>query len=705
MGLSPTHCQQLAHVGAAGLIISGGGPLGAAAVCGSAAGLSAAGISSFWRTLKTKNPTTETAFRNVANKIAADARWAKNVGGHEIDVVTIERACALIIKYGPKYWPEPGVIAKVVGYEAEWPDAVARHLVNEIVEHEPFAGFLKIEGGDIARQTAEYAAAATLEAAMEEPDFVDKLEPHLLMEALCLTAETKKIVASIDNRLIAFQGSLNQVSNDISKMGLRDKKIDEMDQKLDYHTQLLEKIADNTANAEDVRQQAEVMAQGSLPLGEYTHQEFVDEIVRLAMSRDEIDRRAAILKMQGDTDDAYDLVISLADPVSKDAAQRYKSAGLITFNDRTAKSITAYERAVGCSPDDAEAHNQLGHLFLRTGELERARTAYEKVLSLGNVSADKTLIAVAYGNLGLIEQTRGNLDAAEAYHQKSLALNEELGRKEGMANQYGNLGLIEQTRGNLDAAEAYLKKSLALNEELGRKEGMASDYGNLGLIEQTRGNLDAAEAYHKKSLALNEELGRKEGMANQYGNLGLIEQTRGNLDAAEAYHQKSLAIDEALDRKEGMAIQYGNLGLIEETRGNLDAAEAYHKKSLAIEEELGRKEGVANQYGNLGAIEKTRGNLDAAEAYLKKSLVLNEELGRKEGMANQYSNLGAVENDRGNLNGALDYWRRAFVGALSANRHAAHDRKNSGLDRRSGSAEGVSGIAARAAHDCLARAS
>ena len=27
-------------------------------------------------------------------------RWAKNVGGHEIDVVTIERACALIIKYG-----------------------------------------------------------------------------------------------------------------------------------------------------------------------------------------------------------------------------------------------------------------------------------------------------------------------------------------------------------------------------------------------------------------------------------------------------------------------------------------------------------------------------------------------------------------------------------------------------------------------------
>ena len=604
MGLSPTHCQQLAHVGAAGLIISGGGPLGAAAVCGSAAGLSAAGISSFWRTLKTKNPTTETAFRNVANKIAADARWAKNVGGHEIDVVTIERACALIIKYGPKYWPEHGVIAKVVGYEAEWPDAVARHLVNEIAEHELSAGFLKIEGGDIARQTAEYAAAATLEAAMEEPDFVDKLEPHLLMEALCLTAETKKIVASIDNRLIAFQGSLNQVSNDISKMGLRDKKIDEMDQKLDYLTQLLEKIVDKTAKAEDVRQQVEVMAQGSLPLGEYTHQEFVDEIVRLAMSRDEIDRRAAILKMQGDTDDAYDLVISLADPVSKDAAQRYKSAGLITFNDRTAKSITAYERAVGCNPDDAEAHNQLGHLFVRTGDLERARAAYEKVLSLGNVSADQELIAVAYGNLGVIEKTRGNLDAAETYHKNSLAIEEELGSKEGLATQYGNLGLIERRRGNIDAAEAYHKKSLAIEEELGRKEGMASDYGNLGLIEQTRGNLDAAEAYLKKSLALNEELGLKEGMAVTYGNLGLIEKTRGNLDAAEAYFKDGLKIDEEVDRKEGVAAKYDNLGVVEELRGNLNGALDHWRRSLALYQQIGMPH----------MIEKIQGWIDEAQA-------------------------------------------------------------------------------------------
>ena len=341
-----------------------------------------------------------------------------------------------------------------------------------------------------------------------------------------------------------------------------------------------------------------------LPTGSDPADEYVREFVRLATSKNDKEREAIALDLEGKTEEALVLLAELAEEEVQLACARWKSRGAMAYNQFTAKAIESYERAVGCSPDDAEAHNQLGHLFRRTGDLARARTAYEKVLSLGNVSADQELIAVAYGNLGLIERRRGNLDAAEAYHQKSLALNEELGRKEGMANQYGNLGLIEETRGNLDAAESYHQKSLAIEEELGRKEGMASDYGNLGLIEQTRGNLDAAEAYLKKSLALNEELGRKEGMAMQYGNLGLIKQTRGNLDAAEAYHKKSLAIEEELGRKEGMASDYGNLGAVEELRGNLNGALDYWRRSLALFQEIGMPH----------MIEKVQGLIDEAEA-------------------------------------------------------------------------------------------
>ena len=341
------------------------------------------------------------------------------------------------------------------------------------------------------------------------------------------------------------------------------------------------------------------------PTGTEPANEFIHEFVRLATSKNEKERKAAALDLEGRTEEALALLGELAEEETALAAARWKARGAMAFNAFTAKAIDSYERAIGCNPDDAEAHNQLGLLYKRTGDLDRAKTAYEKVLSLGNQQAEKYLIAVAYGNLGLVEQTRGNLDAADAYYQKSLALDEALGRKEGMADSYANLGLIERARGNLDAAETYQKKALGIEEALDRKEGMATTYGNLGLIEQTRGNLDAAEAYTKKSQALNETLGGKEGMADQYGNLGVIEQTRSNLDAAEAYFKKSLALNEALGRKEGMATTYGNLGNVEKDRGNIAGAVDYWREALALFQEIGMPHMVEKVQG---AIDKVDGD-------------------------------------------------------------------------------------------------
>ena len=265
MKLSPTHCQQLAHVGVAGAIIAAGsGALAPAAVCGSVAGLSAASITAFWRTLNTKDPNTEAAFRRVAESIEKDARWAKHVGGHEIDVDQVSKACALIVKFGPKYWPAHDVVAKVVGREAEWPDAVARHLVKEIAAHEKAAGYLTLEGGDLARETAEKVAAAALRAAMDEPDFVKQLQPHLMMEALSLSAEICQRVENIGDSLFALQGGLNLLTDQFAAIGLLDDKLDRVIASQLEQTDLLNQILANQAEEKRVRDAAENCQRGYL---------------------------------------------------------------------------------------------------------------------------------------------------------------------------------------------------------------------------------------------------------------------------------------------------------------------------------------------------------------------------------------------------------------------------------------------------------
>jgi tetratricopeptide (TPR) repeat protein len=226
----------------------------------------------------------------------------------------------------------------------------------------------------------------------------------------------------------------------------------------------------------------------------------------------------------------------------KEAAAAARHIGALAYLHDTDKALAAYREAVALDPDDPDGWNRLGSLLRRTGDLDGATEAYNRVLSLGNRTTDQGLIAVATGNLGNIYLTRGELDRAEEMYRKSLEIEEALGRKEGMANQYGNLGTVYRTRGELDRAEKMYRKSLKLHEALGRKAGMASDYGNLGILYKTRGEHDRAEEMYRKSLKIEEALGRKEGMASDYGNLGTLYKIRDELDRAEEMYEKGLEL-------------------------------------------------------------------------------------------------------------------------------------------------------------------
>ncbi|MHC4518757.1 MAG: tetratricopeptide repeat protein [Planctomycetota bacterium] len=288
--------------------------------------------------------------------------------------------------------------------------------------------------------------------------------------------------------------------------------------------------------------------------------------------------------------------------------------------------------------------------------------------------------AVLLGNLGLIYHKRGELDRAEEMHKKSLEIEKRLGRLEGMAGDYANLGLIYQTRGDLDRAEEMLSKALEVHAKLGQREGMANQYANLGLVYQTRGDLDRAEKMHNKALEIEKRLGRLEGMARNYANRGAVCQTRGDLDRAEEMQKKSLEIHEKLGRLEGMAANYANLGLIYQTRGDLDRAERMLKKSLEIHEKLGQLEGIASDYGNLGLIYQTRGDLDRAEEMHNKALEIEEKLGGLEGMANDYGNLGLVYHTRGDLDRAEKMQKKSLeihekLGRLEGRRRSACSRR------------------------------
>jgi len=162
--------------------------------------------------------------------------------------------------------------------------------------------------------------------------------------------------------------------------------------------------------------------------------------------------------------------------------------------------------------------------------------------ALGMVEKESEEEAMVLGNLGLIYRRKGDLDKAEDMFLKILKIHEKLSDEGGKSKDDGNLGLIYRTKGDLDKAEDMHNKSLEIEKKLGRLEGMANQYGNLGLIYKDRGDLDKAEEMHKKALEIDKTIGRLEGQAIRYANLGLIYEQWGDISKTKEYWEKALGL-------------------------------------------------------------------------------------------------------------------------------------------------------------------
>lgn len=139
-------------------------------------------------------------------------------------------------------------------------------------------------------------------------------------------------------------------------------------------------------------------------------------------------------------------------------AEVFKATG------RESEAVTAHQKAVAISPQDAEAHCNLGVTFQKLSRLEEAETSYREAIAL------KPDYASAHSNLGVTLRKLGRLEEAEASYRQAIAL------KPNYASAYSNLGNLLEELGRLDEAEASYKRAIAL------KPDYADAHYNLGVM-------------------------------------------------------------------------------------------------------------------------------------------------------------------------------------------------------------------------------
>ena len=151
---------------------------------------------------------------------------------------------------------------------------------------------------------------------------------------------------------------------------------------------------------------------------------------------------------------------------------------------RNTEALNANQTAVELSPQDAEAHSNLGVTLQELGRLNEAEVSLRQAIVL------KPNYPEAHNNLGNALKEQGRLDEAEASYRQAILL------KPGYANAHSNLGATLQELGRLDEAEARYIQAIAL------KPNYAEAYSNLGVTLQELGRLEEAEESLKHAITL-----------------------------------------------------------------------------------------------------------------------------------------------------------------------------------------------------------
>jgi tetratricopeptide (TPR) repeat protein len=220
---------------------------------------------------------------------------------------------------------------------------------------------------------------------------------------------------------------------------------------------------------------------------------------------------------------------------------------------RLDEALQAKERATLLMPNDAEAHNNIGHSFQELGRYSDA------VISLQKAMALDPNYASAYNNLGLTFQKMGRLDDAEASLRKAIAL------KQDYAEAHNNLGLTLEKKSRLQDAEACYRSALKIRPDY------PEAYKNLGNIFLNRKMIKEAAACYERAIAIAPDYDAA------HNNMGAAHFALGNIDSAILSYQK------AHELKPMSPGALHNLGSALYQRGDIASAIDCFKKALAFE--------------------------------------------------------------------------------------------------------------------------
>jgi tetratricopeptide (TPR) repeat protein len=236
--------------------------------------------------------------------------------------------------------------------------------------------------------------------------------------------------------------------------------------------------------------------------------------------------------------------------------------------------------------------NQLGLYVEERGELEQAKTLFERAVTAGitHYGPNHANVAIRLNNLGNVLHELGELESARALYERALTIDETAygPNDPNVAIRLNNLGNVLHDLDKLEEAQAAYERALTIDESRYGPDHpkVAIRLNNLGDVKRELGELAEAKTILQRALAIDETgYGPSHpNVAIRLNNLGNVLQDLGELPEAKAVYERALVIDEANfgGSHPTVAFRLYNLGVLLGKMDNPAEASAVLERALEI---------------------------------------------------------------------------------------------------------------------------
>ena len=190
--------------------------------------------------------------------------------------------------------------------------------------------------------------------------------------------------------------------------------------------------------------------------------------------------------------------------------------------------------------------NELGKLYRKTKDLDRALQMYDEAFSLYKSINDDGGMATILNESGVVFEYKEDYDEAISRYKRSLAIREKMNDTVGKSYSLNFIGGVYTIQKKYAEAEKYLLQSLDLRQQIKDSFAIALNYGDLAFMYKEQGLYAKAIKNYSLSNAMAEKMQFADLQLSNYKELADIAEKTGDYASSLGYYKKQTALKDSI---------------------------------------------------------------------------------------------------------------------------------------------------------------